>query len=1045
MNKLIRSLGLYCKEHLLSEKFLVCPSLRTGQTWLDRTALLQNPVINVRLRTLKGLAFELADNHLRENNLKPINQSQALIMMNEVMSRLGTFETSYFSGARVSISLISGLIHTIETIRLAGLTAEKIKPEDFDVLEKGKNIQFVLAEYENALKRVGMVDYADILKLAIQQTAEKFQASADRFILFPDDTDNTRLEKDFLNAVPPESLLILETDTRETRISEGVKSDSDLLVHFMDPSAAPSAQGDGTAEIFQALGPSNEIREVFRRILNPGNTDVSKSAIPFDHIEILHTDFETYVPAIYQTLSSLMMSIDPDFETLPVAFAEGIPVRFSRPARALNAWLGWMENDYPQTLLVDMISDGLLGWERSDVVLSNSDIAQTLRKFRIVSGLDRSIQIPRARLEELKKMAGHSPDEDYFVPNSNSAQHYGINHEINCLEKLLSILEKLGECSQMEGLPAKKQLINSVTFLRTCAGSDNEMDNYALKALLINLEELREALVSTDSSIDMDVPAWISGLTDRVRIMGTGPRPGMIYVDNICSGGHSGRPQTFILGMDDQRFPGTGTHDPLLMDVEREKISRDLPQMKLESGKRLERFGSLLSRLRGKVALSYSCLDMYSDRPGFPGSVLFSIFRMLSNQRDADQTGMIDWLGLPASFTTTDGERALTQIEWLLSANCGADVSNKNELLASLKPDVFQGLTAAGLRLSDDFTAYDGNIGALEHKHDPTHPTGPVMSSASLETLASCPLKYFFKYVIRIRPTDNIDVDQSKWLDNLQLGSLLHETFFSFMTQLSIERRHPNFQRDKSRLFKILNQQLDVLSVMVPPPNRSSVRRQVIWLEKSALVFMVEEEIASRNWNPVLLEASIGMKNIGITGTFEHKEPVRFELSRDRFVRIAGKVDRIDQRSSELSAEFRVIDYKTGNPRIYQDAKNYERGKILQHALYLRLAQVAMRNQSPFDPGSYDFVFFFPTVRGHGIRITKSPADVQLCVDVIGSLCEIASNGIFIPTNDAKTCTYCEYGLICGEGDMTAMCSANKLSNVSNVILEPARKIFLND
>lgn len=1044
MNKLIRSLGLYCKEHLLSEKFLVCPSLRSGQIWLDRAASLQNPVINVRLRTLKGLAFELVDHHLRENNLRHVNQSQALIIMNEIMSRLGTPGTSYFSRARTSVSLISGLVQTIDTIRLAGLTADKIKQEYFEVQEKGMNIQFILSEYENVLRRSGLIDYADILKLAMQQTTEKFHASADRLVLLPDATDATRLEKDFLNSVPPESLLILETDSRESRITEGVKSDCDLLVHFMDPSAAPIAEGDGTAEIFQALGPSNEIREVFRRILNPGNTDDPKPAVSFDHVEILHTDSETYIPAIYQTLSSLMMFNDPDFETLPVAFAEGIPVRFSRPARALNAWLKWIENEYPQTLLVDMISDGLLEWERSDAVLSNSDIAQTLRKFSIVSGLDRSIQIPAARLEELRKLAGYSPDKDNFVPNARSDQNYSINHEINCLEKLLSILEKLGECSQIEGLPAEKQLMNSVTFLKTCARSENEMDNYALKALLINLEELREALVSTDSSIDMDVPAWILGLTGRVRIMGTGPRPGMIYVDNIYSGGHSGRPKTFILGMDDQRFPGAGTHDPLLMDVEREKISRDLPQTKLEPGKRIERFGSLLSRLRGKVTLSYSCLDMYSERSGFPGSVLFSIFRILSNQRDADQTDMIDWLGLPASFTPSYGERAMTQTEWLLSANCGGDVENKTELLSSLKPDVFQGLTATDSRLSDDFTVYDGNIGLLEPRHDPRHPTGPVMSSASLETLASCPLKYFFKYVIRIRPTDNIDIDHSKWLDNLQLGSLLHETFFSFMTQMKLERRHPNFQRDKSRLFKILNQQLDMLSVMVPPPNRSSVRRQVIWLEKSALVFLVEEEIASRNWIPVLLEASIGMKNTGDTGTFEHTEPVRFELSRDQFARIAGKLDRIDQRSGERSSEFRVIDYKTGNPRIYQDAKNYERGKIVQHALYVRLAQVAMRNQAPIETGSYDFVFFFPTVRGHGLRITKSHADVQPCMDVIAYLCEIASNGIFIPTNDAKTCAYCDYRLICGNGDITATCSENKLSNVSNVILKPARKIFLN-
>lgn len=1045
MNKLVEAIGSCCKRNPLSEKYLLCPSLRTGQIWLDQSAVSGQPPVNVRLRTIKGLGFELADSHLRRNDLKPLNQNQAMMIINEILVSLDKQENSYFYKTRISINLISSTLDTINTLRLAGLTGDKISHVHFEDESKGLCIKRIFQEYSLALETRKLVDYAAALGFASRVVARKFDGSEDRFIMIPSDLDFSKLELDLVQAIPREFLVSLAVDNPSARAEEAVQQDSDLLVHFLNPSKAPEATGDGTASMFRALGSSNEIREVLRRVVQNYGCEKAGQTVPFDQIEILHTDYETYVPVIYETLQSVLMVLNIEPKSLPVTFAEGIPVKYSRPARALHTWLRWVYDGYPQESLIEMISDGLLDVEYgADNPPANNALAQTLRKVKIVSGLIRTGQILRDRLNQLT-LLGTSFEHPHKPHHGRSKTTIeGQANEIRCLGALVSIVERLGSCSVMDEASPLELLSNSVKFLETCARSSDEMDNYALVTLTQNLLQMRQAMESSVVFETMDIRRWILELTGRLRIMGTGPRPGMIHVDNIYSGGHTGRPHIFVVGLDDERFPGSGLHDPLLMDVEREKLSGDLPQTRFEPGKRIEKFGHLLARLRGNITLSYSSLDVNADRSSFPSAVLFSMFRIISNRRDSDQTGMLEWLGLPASFAAGVKERSLTLNEWLLSALCSDDVSNKTDLVTSLKPDLMNGLTARQSRLSDNFTRYDGNIGHLFPKHDPTSPLGPIMSTASLETLGSCPLKYFFNYVLKIRPLESIDLDHSQWLDNLQLGSLLHDTFYHFMAEIINDGRPPTFERDKSRLFKLLDRQLKSQAITDPPPNKSSMRRQIIWLEKSALVFLVEEEIASREWAPLMLEASIGMKNRGTAGSFEHLEAVSLNLDRDVCVRVAGKIDRVDKRLGESGEFFRIIDYKTGSPRKYQEAKNYNRGKIVQHAIYLHMAENFLKNRMRLSSASYDFTFFFPTLRAHGIRIFKNAQECRFGAEVVRILCDIAASGVFLATDDTATCSYCDYNIICGSPSITSACSKNKLNNLANTNLDPVRKVVSN-
>ena len=69
-----------------------------------------------------------------------------------------------------------------------------------------------------------------------------------------------------------------------------------------------------------------------------------------------------------------------------------------------------------------------------------------------------------------------------------------------------------------------------------------------------------------------------------------------LFVSDLENGGMSGREYTFIVGMDESKFPGIQIQDPVMLDEEREKISSDLQLSKDRLKEKLYDFTSLLIR-----------------------------------------------------------------------------------------------------------------------------------------------------------------------------------------------------------------------------------------------------------------------------------------------------------------------------------------------------------------------------------------------------------------------------------------------------------------
>lgn len=1038
MNQFFEELATICRDRLMEEKWLLAPSLRVGHQWLDHLTLHGIPSLNVRIKTLKAMALDAAGPQMSSKGVELISDAGSVVLVDRIIQELRTDPSRYFSRLPESPALARAMFRSVRALRMAGLQPETIQPESFESTGKGSDVVLVLTEYLAELRARGLIDYPEVLTIALQALPQVLATtSPDTLILVPEGIEAMGLEKSLIQTIPDGRRLMIGTDDLPDNVADSADkacTDAGLLKWILAAADAPQPASDGTAEIFTAVGEANEVREVMRRCLSRG--------YKLDEVELLHTDSETYVPLIYEILSSV--NHEPAWEdtALPVTFAEGIPARYFRPGRCLKAWIEWMRTGYHQIGLTRMLQDGLLEIPQGAPERRSSRLAALLRETPIGFGRDRYVRKIRERVVELEARISSSSHDTAGKDKSPRSSVLSSQEQLDGLQTLLELLEALLDVTPRSGASDEELLAAADKFLTDFARSRNEMDNYSLQALLDGIREMSHWISLDPRPVSLKISHWLAGLPDEVRVGGSGPKPGCLHVAAVRSGGHSGRKRTFVVGLDDGRFPGSGLNDPLLLDSEKENLSDEIPKATSQPRTRIVAFARLLARLRGAVTLSFSRLDLRDDRETFPAPVVFSAYRILSNEREGSQGDMMRWLGAAASFAPHREETGLDEAEWWLASLCGKDVPNARAAISCRFPHLARGFEAEASRASEMFTVYDGLVPDPPPELDPFSPVGPVMSSSRLETIGRCPLAYYFKCVLGLEPMQEFAVDPDRWLDPLQFGELLHEVLHDFMVDLVEKGESPEFSRHWESLYSILRDRAERFADTWPPPGNSAYRRQLAVLAQAALVFLVEEEILCKTNQPRYLEVSIGMRPYKKGTALDQREPVRLRLPDGRAFRARARIDRIDEMLGTENPLYSIWDYKSGRSDKYQTSDPLRGGRSIQHALYTRIGEAVLRKCVSPSASLVHFGYFFPGSRTRGIRVLRPRDDGDEARSAITNLCRTAASGCFIATDDhAEDCTFCDYRMICDDVESVAAATRRKLENQGNTHLDAFREL----
>ncbi|MCX7046366.1 MAG: PD-(D/E)XK nuclease family protein [Candidatus Sumerlaeota bacterium] len=948
-------------ELLLQEKWLFAPALRVGQQWLDALTLAGAAPINVRIKTLAGLANELAAPEIAARRWTPLNTVGMEMLFEQLWDRISRREQSgYLSSLRPGRELIEALQRTIQALRLAGIAPKQLRAPAFEVQDKGRQLRRLMEEYLKELQERNLTDYAGVLELATQRLARDPQALPGGVIaLAPEDLDCAPLERRLLEALGgalgPDGMRRLRVDRPCSSIPDDEPPSDALLLRWTPkPQEAPAPRADGAASIIQAQGEINEVRSALRRCLS--------GAIPLDDVELLYTDEATYLPLIYETMERFAFESNPEDKGLPATFAQGIPARYSRPGRALTAWMQWIAQGYPQAGAVRMIREGLLDIaDATKAGLTFHELATSLRSLGIGLGRERYIK----KIEE--RISSESP-----------------SRSLECFKVLKSFFQSLLEATPAKGAqsPARDLLESARAFLNGFARGANEYDNYA-----------RQRLVQAV--------------------------------------------------------------DPLLLDAERQRLSKELETSQSALEHKHELLMRLLARLRGKVFLSFSNLDVRTNEERFPSSILVNAYRILSGNREGGQKELLEWLAPPAAFAPAVPEACLSQDEWWLWRLCErtAPADGALEAVGRRYPHLAEGMNAAARRLTDQFTAYDGRVPEAGRANNPLELEGPSVSSSRLEKTGQCPLAYFFRYILELPAPPEEELDRWQWLDPPQAGELMHEVLCAFMRErMDADELPVSAESDAPRLKRLLDESLDRMREMAPPPTKIAYLRREQDLARMTRVFLAEEERYERETGarPVYLEASIGIKPQAQTTPLDCVQPMQLDLPERASILVKGRIDRIDRaggngrgNAGAEAEEFEIWDYKSGSSFRFRKEPPFARGRIIQNALYIAMGQERLRQAPSPRARVAKFGYFFLGARESGERLAWAPEELEEGASIILSLCQIAGAGTFLATNDMDDCKYCEFQPICGDLAAVTAASQRKMENESNAGLEVYRQLRL--
>ena len=948
---------------------LLAPSLLVGHQIVERLARSGRTVVQLRVETVRTLAHAAVAAALAGEGSKLLSRAQALALIEQACADHLT-DDSYFGALRERPGFHRAIQSVLDELRAAGLSPGALPAGAFADPRKPRELQKILESFEASLRQGSWIDRIELLRRAAAAVEEKEGAGkaprARPVLLLPESLDLSAAERRLVDALAGDRKIVLATDAPEEWTSR-VRS----------------------ARIFRAAGEENEIRAVFREVLAEG--------IPFDEVEVLHTDAATY-PALAFELASE--------HRIPATFSSGIAVTFTRPGQAALAFLDWIERGFEAEALREALASGVLTFPKEwSSRVGPLSAAREMRRAAIgwgrerhVSALDRLVQeiaFRRPRPEDDDDPAARKTRRDRRLAAVGAARTF--------VARALSLVP-LSETAPLAAISRGAR-----AFVSEFARVGDELDATAAAAIGKLFTEL-ESLPGRPAAL----PTAAARLAEAVRslhIVPERPRPGKMHFAELRAGGFSGRSRTYVIGLDEKRHPGHGREDPVLSDEERRGINALsaaglplAPDRSLESSLALQ---ACVARLRGAVTFGYAGFNLRDlANPGevFPSPFLLEAHRAISGAGDADYATLARAAGEGEGFVP-DISHALDETEWWLARIGDRRGPDAEAAVATLHPWLEDGLEAEEARRSPGMTPWDGVFSMPAPELDP-RVNGLPMSASRIQMLAECPFGYFLQHVLRLSAPDEPEEKGSAWLDPRAIGSLIHRVFRRFLEDLSGRGRRPEWPADLAALEAVADDELDRMRQKVPPRSELAFSRRREDVLFASRTFLISEAARTAEAEPVAFEVAFGTTDE--ENPAEFPDPVEIALGAGLSFRLRGSIDRVDR---DAAGRFHVWDYKTGAAMYTREELGIAAGRQIQPALYA-LAWQALeprRRGSAASPAPIiaSSGYFFPGRRGLGERfgIAYSEEETRRTLD---TLFDLLASGAFPHSPDKDSdCFVC--------------------------------------
>lgn len=735
---------------------------------------------------------------------------------------------------------------------------------------------------------------------------------------------------------------------------------------------------------------ADEVREVFRQILEAG--------VPLDAVEVVCVDAAAYGPV----LCSVGLEIfGGRVDELPLTFNGGIPGSYAGPVRLLSAWLAWLENDLAPAGLADMVQSGLLPemWRESAPEIDAASLAARLKALPINSGPG-----------DYRRALGSGGEGPMRRAESWLARW---------LPAILPLANGGGDLDLENAEAVMRSAANLLSALR---GKEGKLDAYARRALLESIESWK---VLADWN-GFDAVAWLGDLARSVTVMGLGPMPGCVHVSEIFNGGHSGRKKVFLVGLDDSHHPGGLRQDPVLLDKERPRISRRLAVSSARREVREKAMARLLARLEGGLTVSCAGYDVAAGRELLPAALM----RQLAGDRSPET----------AVLRPNIRDKCLTGRDaWLWEILNTPRNTLTPASLAPWRPHLAVGEEARQARMSARFTRWDGRV--PEAGEDFCREDW-VFSPSQLEMLARCPMDFFFRKALGVKPPDRYEFLPGRWLRGNERGELLHDLFQDFMVRLEQAGERVDsgsHARHSVLLMEMLDKSIVRRKRRTPPRDELAYERDRRDLADACVIFLFTEITRSERGRPLCWEAALG-------GAAEERppwnrvDPIGLDTISGRRILLQGRVDRIDRLND--NGGLAILDYKTGRSSGFSRSDPFKQGRHLQPLLYTEMLERVTREAGLPEPVR-EFSYFFPMRRDEGGVITFDREDLRGGGAIVDALVEMLATGCFPLATREEDVGNSDYLPV--YGDVRELCASSRRKTAVDGALERWRELRGSD
>ncbi len=791
-----------------------------------------------------------------------------------------------------------------------------------------------------------------------------------------------------------------------------------------DPGEPPTA-----TDILRTIDTEEEVRGVIRLSL-----DAASGGTPFYRIGILFGSSDLYAPLLQEQLRAA---------EIPFNGPPARPLADSLVGRLLIGMLRLPDTRFRRDAVMDWLTSGPIvettegpyagrwvpahQWDQisrdAGVVGGSGQFRQRLQIWGVRDGQQRNEAASAARLaafieeleRRLKPPAGASIRDmvrwglgllDRFLGSENAAAGWENDAELEAYQEVRRRLESVANA---ESLWQRKS---------SRLPSPPSLDLDGSRQLLARLIE--------DSLQDA---------SGRLGRFGDG-----IFIGSLKNARGMDFDRVFVLGMVEGSMPGPSREDPLIPDRERERFllpARAASRLEL----RCDYLAALASSSQRTLCFAESSLRSQSKQT--PSRWLLesasSLQGDLISSDDLEQLGSAPWLTSLASFQqalTTTSLAAGSRQEWEVRSLLGSP--NPRDHFLGQEPAFLASLYAATSRLAPwsrrikldaaELWRRSGAVGGglgLGSKR-PYSPT-------SLETLATCPFRYFLGQVGRVRET--MRPEEIVRISGADRGNIIHDSLERFFSDTkmhgrSLEPDEPWQDDDAERLNAIADEECDRAH------ERGITGGELFWqvdrarIKRDLRAFLIADTRVRTETGARFLEAEHSFGDLDRDGDrqTESWEAVVVRLDRDRELAFRGRIDRVDKAEDGTLI---VYDYKSGSGRsIKETAKSADRlagGRLLQLPIYALAARAALGEGSAAVRAYYWLTSEREQFAQVGYELEQE--DEAALSETLGVLANLVESGEFPPVpgdsqfnpqrqrQSYENCRYCPYDRVCPAGN----------------------------